>query len=277
MYHVVIVEDSKILRQGMVLTFDWKALGCKVIGEADNGADGLALIREKMPDIVITDIRMPGVDGLTMIEMLHQEENPAVCLVISAYDAFEYAQRAMQHGVQEFLVKPFETEELRLALERSIRRVEDRKKLRKIHRQEAIISGDYIPKEGDLRARYAEEAVAFIKAHYAENISVLDIAEALSMSESHLSRVFRESMGCTLGEYITKHRIGIACELLQDVRLRVSEVAAQVGYSDSGYFSVSFRRIIGMSPNTYRAQLTDSMTKRQDREDIEFPGEREID
>lgn len=258
MYSVVIVEDSKILRQGMVLTFDWQALSCKVVGESDNGVDGLALIREKRPDLVITDIRMPGMDGLAMIEALKKEKNGAVCLVISAYDEFEYAHRAMQYGVQEFLVKPFETEELRLALERSIQRVEQLRQLREIQRQKAIRSGDYVAKEGDLRARYAEHAVAYIREHYAENISILDIAGALSMSESHLSRVFRESMGCTLGEYITKYRIHVACELLRDVRLRVSEVAAKVGYGDSSYFSVSFRRIMGMSPNSYRAQLAEA-------------------
>jgi len=87
--------------------------------------------------------------------------------------------------------------------------------------------------------------------------TVQNIANKLSMSESHLSRVFRESMGCTLGEYITKYRISMACELLKDVRLRVSQVAARVGYADARYFSVIFRRVVGTTPNRYRAQLFD--------------------
>lgn len=261
MYQIVIIEDSKILRQGMVLTYDWAAQDCRIVGEADNGEDGLALIRKTNPDIVITDIRMPGCDGLDMIEALRKENNETVCIVISAYDEFEYAQRAMQLGVQEFLVKPFENAELNTVLARSIQRVEQIRQYRQIEKQQRMLSGDYVAKEGDLRARYAEQAAAYIREHYAENIAVQDIANALSMSESHLSRVFRESMDCTLGEYIAKYRISIACELLKDVRLRVSQVAARVGYPDSRYFSVIFRRIVGMTPNSYRAQLFETAAK----------------
>jgi len=257
MYNIVIIEDSKILRQGMILTFDWAAQNCSIVGEADNGEDGLALIRKVKPDIVITDIRMPGVDGLSMIETLRTEGNQVVCIVISAYDEFEYAQRAMQLGVQEFLVKPFENAELYTVIERSIQRVDAMREYRQVQKQHRMFSGDFIAEEGDLRARYAEHAAAYIRDHYAENISVQNIANKLSMSESHLSRVFRESMGCTLGEYITKYRISMACELLKDVRLRVSQVAARVGYADARYFSVIFRRVVGTTPNRYRAQLFD--------------------
>lgn len=263
MYQIVIVEDSKILRQGMVLTYDWAAQNCQIVGEADNGEDGLAMIRKTNPDIVITDIRMPVCDGLEMIKTLRDDNDQTVCIVISAYDEFEYAQRAMQLGVQEFLVKPFENAELNMVLERSIQRVEQMRQYRQIEKQQRMLSGDYVAKEGDLRARYAERAITYIRNHYAENIAIQDIANELSMSESHLSRVFRESMDCTLGEYIAKYRINIACELLKDVRLRVSQVATRVGYADSRYFSVIFRRIVGMTPNSYRAQLFDTPLKEE--------------
>jgi len=253
MYSVVIIEDSVLLRQGMILTFDWRAMNCFVAGEADNGEDGLALIKQMQPDIVITDIRMPGMDGLEMIETLRARGSEAVCIVVSAYNEFDYAQRAIRFGVAEFLVKPFEMSELCRALQSAAKRADRIRQVRQIEEKKIVLFGDFLAEEGDLKGKYAEQAVAFIKEHFAEDIGVADIADALNMSESHLSRVFKESMGYTLGEYLVSYRMSVACEMLPDVNLRISEVARRIGYSDQRYFSVVFKRIVGMTPNAYRA------------------------
>ncbi|HWQ05758.1 MAG TPA: response regulator, partial [Feifaniaceae bacterium] len=258
MHSVVIIEDSFPLRQGMILTFDWRALNCFVAGEADNGEDGLRLICEINPEIVITDIRMPGMDGLDMIEEMRKSGGDAVCIVISAYGEFDYAQRAIRFGVSEFLVKPFEMSELNNALKNAVRRAEQIRHMRQIEEKKVMLYGDFLAEDGDIKGKYAEQAVNYIKAHFAESIGIGDIALALSMSESHLSRVFKESMGYTLGEYLVNYRISVACELLRDGNLRVSEVASKVGYGDQRYFSVVFRRIVGMTPNDYRAHAMNS-------------------
>jgi len=253
MYSVVIIEDSVLLRQGMILTFDWRAMNCFVAGEADNGEDGLALIKQMQPDIVITDIRMPGMDGLEMIETLRACGSEAVCIVVSAYNEFDYAQRAIRFGVAEFLVKPFEMSELCRALQCAAKRVDRIRQVQQIEEKKIVLFGDFLAEEGDLKGKYAEQAVTFIKEHFAEDVGVADIADALNMSESHLSRVFKESMGYTLGEYLVSYRMSVACEMLPDVNLRISEVARRIGYSDQRYFSVVFKRIVGMTPNAYRA------------------------
>ncbi|MEN6420189.1 MAG: response regulator [Clostridiaceae bacterium] len=261
MHSVVIIEDSFPLRQGMILTFDWRALNCFVAGEADNGEDGLILIREIRPDIVITDIRMPGMDGLDMLEAMRSSGGDAVCIVISAYGEFDYAQRAIRFGVSEFLVKPFEMSELNGALKNAVRRAEQIRHLRQIEEKKVVLYGDFVAEDGDIKGKYAEKAVDYIKTHFAENIGIGDIALALSMSESHLSRVFKESMGYTLGEYLVNYRISIACGLLREGKFRVSEVASKVGYGDQRYFSVVFRRIVGMTPNDYRAHAMSGLSE----------------
>ena len=257
MYRVVLVEDSNLLRQGMIRTFDWKAASCQVAGDADNGQDGLALIRQIQPDIVITDIRMPVIDGLELIRQLREENSKAFFILISAYDEFEFAQRAIRYGVTEYLVKPFANAEFVRALGRAVAKVEELRQLEYLHgrveqMEQERLYGSFVPEEGGLKGKYVQMAIEFIKARYASSISVGQIAEHLSMSEGHLSKVFKEIQGCTVGEYITKHRISEACKLLTRVSMRVNEAAEAVGYSDQRYFSVVFKRAMGMTPNEFR-------------------------
>ena len=257
MCRVVLVEDSNILRQGMIRTFDWKAASCRVVGDADNGQDGLALIRQVQPDIVITDIRMPVIDGLEMIRRLREEGSKAVFILISAYDEFSFAQQAIRYGVTEFLVKPFANAEFVRALGRAVAQARNLRQLESLHgrverMEQERLYGPYVPEEGGLKGKYVQMAVDFIKARYASGISVGQIAEHLSMSEGHLSKVFKEIQGCTVGEYMTEYRISEACKLLAQAGMRVNEAAEAVGYSDQRYFSVVFRRVMGMTPNEFR-------------------------
>lgn len=91
MYRVVVVEDSLLLRKGIIFTTDWNALQCEVVGEAENGLEGLKIILALQPDIVITDIRMPGLDGIQMIERL-KNQCDALFIILTAYNSFEYAR-----------------------------------------------------------------------------------------------------------------------------------------------------------------------------------------
>jgi len=260
MYRVVLVEDSKLLRTGMKYTFDWDALDCEVIGDAENGQEGLSLIRQTQPDIVITDIRMPGLDGLEMIGQLNSEGNSAVFIIISAYSDFSYAQQAVRYGVADYLVKPFADSELVSSLKAACARVEEHRqeqllsqRLEKVEKSKLIAFSSYLSgEEGKIKRDYTRRAIQYIKEHYAENIQVHSIAEALKMSESHLSKVFRETMHNTIGEYLTQYRIKEACRLLRNPDNRVNEVSEKVGYTDQRYFSVSFKRIMGVTPVNFR-------------------------
>ncbi|MDL2257701.1 response regulator [Eubacteriales bacterium OttesenSCG-928-K08] len=261
MYSVVIIEDSTLLRQGMILTFDWHGLSCEVVGDADNGLDGLSIIRELKPDIVITDIRMPAVDGLEMIEKLREEGSKAFFILISAYNEFEFAQRAIRFGVTEFLVKPFANADLVRALECAATQVEEQRRLEDLHdrvermEQDKLTAfGSYVPEEGGIKAKYVQMAVTYIEENYAQNIGVSQVADFLSMSEGHLSKVFKEVCGCTVGDYIIKHRVAEACRRLVRVGARVNEVAQEVGYNDQRYFSVVFKRTMGMTPHEFRSK-----------------------
>ena len=114
MYRVVIVEDEKVIRKGIIYVIDWAALDCLVVGEAENGQQGLDMIQRLHPDIVITDVRMPLMDGLEMVRK-GQEKQSFETILLSAYDDFDYVQQALHLEACEYLLKPVarQTEKMR--------------------------------------------------------------------------------------------------------------------------------------------------------------------
>lgn len=105
MIKVLIVDDEFIIREGLK-TFPWSDYGCEVVGEAENGEEGLLAIRALQPDIVFTDIRMPGMDGLALAKEIELEFPHIAILLLTGYDDFSYAQEAVRLGIRDYILKP---------------------------------------------------------------------------------------------------------------------------------------------------------------------------
>ena len=126
MYNVVIVEDEELVRRGIVTAVNWASVDCAVVGEAAGGTEGIAVIRSSHPDIVVTDIRMPGMDGLEMLRRLREEGCEAKFILLTAYSDFAYAQTAVKLGASDYLLKPFHDGELEAAVARIIEKSQPR-------------------------------------------------------------------------------------------------------------------------------------------------------
>ncbi|WP_248926068.1 response regulator transcription factor [Paenibacillus hamazuiensis] len=124
MYHVLVAEDEHWIRSGIVEMIDRIGGGFKVVGEAENGTEAWNLIQELNPTVLITDIMMPQMDGLSLIKQIDEMKFPIVSIIISGYDNFAYAQQGIRYGVSEYLLKPVRQEMLQEALEKSIYRLE---------------------------------------------------------------------------------------------------------------------------------------------------------
>ena len=105
MYKVVVVEDEEIARKGIIFTINWEALNCMIAGEAANGEEGAEVIRRLSPDIIVTDLKMPRMDGVEMIAKLREQGNRAKFIILTAYGDFKYAQSAVKLGVSDYLLK----------------------------------------------------------------------------------------------------------------------------------------------------------------------------
>lgn len=239
MIRVLMVDDEPLVRHGVVAGMDWAALGCEVVGEAQSGEEGLELARKLKPDLIITDIRMPKMDGITMMNLLREEGCAARCIVLTAHSDFEYARGALLFGADDYLLKPFRNQELTHAVARVCRKM-----------QSAPAANAALEKKEPEATGYVRQAMDYIAGHYAdENISIATIAEHLRVSEGHLSHVFKKQTGMTVTNYLTKTRIEAAMALLQSGRVKVYEAAAAVGYKDVTYFSATFKKLTGLSPS----------------------------
>lgn len=248
MLKVVLVEDEPLVRKGLKLTVNWEAMDCIVVGEAGDGEEGYRIIRSMQPDLALTDVRIPKLDGISMISRLREENCPTEFIILTAYSDFSYAYQALKLGVTDYLLKPFEDDS---ELEAAVKKIKQRLSQRVELRGENGELLNFVSAIG-IKNKYVEEAVDYIQTYYMNKITVNSCAEAIGLSEGHLSRLFRKETGYTFNNYLAYYRIHIAVYLLRDHHLKVYEVALRVGYEDSSYFSTMFKKVVGVSPSEYQ-------------------------
>ena len=261
MIEIIIVEDESYIRKGMVVTTPWEQLGCKVIGEAGDGLEGYELIKRLKPDILITDVDMPVMDGIEMLRKL-EGLSETECIIISGYNDFEYARQAIKLGVRDYLLKPIDDEDFYKTLKKVIQQVEKKRAIARQQEHNRLIQEgkeNLARVEGfeschDSRQKYVIKAINWMEENYSRNIGISDAASALSISESYLSRLFKNHMGYTFIEYLTDYRIKAAIQLLKDHHIKIYEVSERVGYNDPKYFGILFKKKMGVTPMTFKSR-----------------------
>lgn len=255
MFRVVIVEDERILRVGLIHSIDWASLKCVIVGEADNGRDGLELILRERPDIVIADICMPLLNGLDMIGEASKVYR-FWSILLTSYSEFEYAQQAISLQVFEYLMKPVDEDILREKLIQLTEKIQRERLLDKmmVH----LVSGN-MPVDGNLQIHvlrdtgnyYVNEALKEIYQSYMEKLSVETVAEQLKISSSYLSRKFKKVTKHSFLDYLNQYRVIKAIQLMGSGKYRFGEVAGLAGFSSEKHFYSVFRKYTQRTPSEF--------------------------
>lgn len=240
--NVLIVEDEELIRNEIQLTTPWENFSCKVIGTAENGLIGEQLINELKPDIVITDIRMPGQNGIEMLE----KTMPPAAIILSGHSDFDYAKKAIHLGVKDYLLKPVDDEEFYSSLQKVVDKL-----LVSKNGKSYLHENDHMP-SGSKQDYYIDKAIEYIMSNYARDISLRDASKYIGITESYLSRLFKSKTEYSFLEFLRDHRIKKALELMKDQGRRINEVARDTGFRDMSYFSSIFKKQTGMSPSQYQ-------------------------
>ena len=245
---LVIVEDEKLILEELVTTVDWASIGVSVVATAEDGVMGEKIIKEYNPDIVITDIRLPLQDGLTMVSkcpLLDQN-----VLVLSGYTDFEYTRKAIQLGVYDYLEKPVDDEELLKVCSTLA------DKIREEHKSEKQEDGAFrINLPTGFHNHQISCIVTYIKENYEKPIGLADAAEYIRLSENHLSTLFKEVTGINFLQYLNGYRLNMAIDMMKEGGVNISEIAPKCGFQNPGYFAKIFKRYFGMTPTQFRDQL----------------------
>lgn len=242
MFKVLIAEDEKIIRLGLKALIKELTSDFIVAGEATDGERALSLIQHSQPDLLITDIRMPKMNGLSLIEKVKELIPSLPIIIISAYDEFEYAKKGIQHGVDGYLLKPINRTEFIKCME-SIRQ-QLNQNLEELYEIQTI---DH---------PLIRKITLYILKNIDKEISLSKIAQIACLHPSYLSQWFKEEMDLNFSEFVTDLRIKKAKKLLQETELKVYEVAQLVGYQSDKHFMKLFKRKVNKTPSEYRDDHT---------------------
>ncbi len=269
MFTVILIDDEEIIRKGLRKMIPWEKLGCEIVAEAEDGVQGFERIKEHVPDIIISDIRMPKQNGLEMIAAMKDINQDAQIIILTGFREFEYAQEAVRLGVLQLLLKPSKLPEITAAVEEAvgILKVKAKEQEEYNHIKKKVknyyLKGTAIPEEELAKSReelqandkpqfIVNEAVKYIKINYDKKLSLQIVADSLYVSTWHLCKVLKKETGTNFVDLLNGIRVEQAKEFLVTTNLRIYEIAAKVGYSDTAYFSKIFKRFVEMTPNEYR-------------------------
>lgn len=245
MIKVLIAEDENLIRKKLLHFIDYDALGMVVVADVANGVSGVELIKKYKPDIVLADINMPEKDGLDMIK--ETLDYDYIAIIISGYDYFSYAQRALKYGVTDYLLKPISLDDLYEALVNAREIIYKKRSV--ISRNSDIENAIDVSTDEAIKDSTVVEMIRFVKDNYQDKISISDLSKKLAYSESMLNRKFKKEVHITFNEYLNRYRINKAIELLKNSDYNITEISYMCGYSSAKYFSRVFKKYLGISPS----------------------------
>lgn len=247
MMKVAVIDDNPLVVRAIASTIDWAALGCVVVGIADNGEDAQTLICEQRVDIVISDIKMPGMDGLALCERINALDLRIKVILITGYQEFELAQQAVRVGAFDLLSKPVSNDAVCRVVKNAMEALE------KERTQHPRLASTRAPDDASPVVR---RAISYLERHFAEDVTLEELGAKLIVNPSYLSRVIKKESGQGFVEILTDIRLDMAKRMLEQPGAKVYEVAEQVGYKDYAYFYQVFKKRFGISPKAYRKQLS---------------------
>lgn len=353
MMKIVIADDEWIIRERLKESIEWHEFGIAICGMARNGLEALELVKTQKPNILLTDIRMPGLSGLELINLVKKEQPTIKTVILTGFSEFNYAQQAIKLAVDDYVLKPVKEDELMKTMKKLVQEIrneqieqQERWRLYVLHfikgqhiydpillhesdpiwneyhvvcfdetdklqsfpnswkitegiiilpnlankkQLVAILETNHIyggcsinsdhPKQLPTLYKQAtiakeqqkisgkpgcifyeqlespfqiQELLEYIKLHYHEQISLQNLSAKFYISDSYLSRIFKQYTGHNFIDYVTTLRIEKAKEYLLHSSLKTNEIASSVGYTDPRYFSQIFKKHTGHTPSEFK-------------------------
>lgn len=241
---ILVADDEYNARMGVSFTLRQWANGCEV-KVAENGLQALQYLRERRYDLLITDIRMPLMNGIELLEALRKENIGVPTILLTGFAEFEYAQQGIRLGAVDYLLKPIQQEPLIQAVERALMPAREHSK------PDGGGEAQHLTKSNNA---YILAALQYIHDHIGEPLAIKDVARHVHLNPSYLSVLFKEEAGLNFIEYVTRLRIKKAKELLLESDLGLDIISERIGLQTTSYFIRIFKKYEEVTPKQYREQ-----------------------
>lgn len=246
-YRIIVAEDEELLLNNLIQKIEQTGLNFTVIAKAQTGTLALELVKEHNPDVLITDIKMPVMTGIELLEQVHQQFPNIRTMIISGFSDFEYAKKAISFRVESYLLKPIDSDELLEAL------LEIQTGLELENASYNSIFNESL--SANTPQQIAHVLREYLVHNYSKEINLNSIALNLNYSPSYLTKIFSQIYDTTPNKYIISLKIQQAQNLLiHNPELSIRQIGEIIGYPDQGYFSRIFKKQTGLSPYEYREQ-----------------------
>ncbi|MBN2795847.1 MAG: response regulator [Clostridia bacterium] len=247
MYNLLIVDDEPLVRRGIKDLVNFETLEIGAVYEASNGEKALEIFKTQRIDIILMDINMPKINGLSLAEQIKSIDKNVKIAMITGYDYFDYAVKALRIGVDEYILKPVSRKDIDEILKKLIQsKIKDLK-------QNAIES--YVG-QVDFKHSFEEQLKQVVeKEIFDSQFSLTFLSEKLNLTSNYLSSVFKDIYGIAFQDYVTKARIEKAKLLLIASDMKNYEIADAIGFEDVNYFATRFKKYTGMTPKQYKGKV----------------------
>ena len=272
-YSLIVIDDEETIRNGLTRFGNWESVGFSVVATFEDGKEALDFLEHRPVDVVLTDIRMAEVSGLDLARTVAARWPTTIVVIMSGYQEFDYARRAIRSRVFDYLLKPIDME----TLYNTFSQLRDVLAARRDTTGDEVVLGGTTA--GDTASRNAtgadtpfreremetegvatrdqyvsavvQKSCTFIEDNYHRDLSLEDLASYVHLSPMYFCRLFKEQVGVTFPAYLTEVRVRHAQGLLETYRYRISEIAPMVGYRNTKYFTRVFKRYTGLTPTEY--------------------------
>lgn len=236
MYRLVIIDDEQKIAEGMGSLFPWNNVGFEVAKTFTSSVEALQYIQENDVQVVLSDVQMPGMDGIALCREL--AETHVYVVLFSSHQNYEYFRDAIRYQVVDYLLKPVNYSDLMECFERLRLKLDERTQT--------------LPEQpSGYWEKIVDEVLQYIHEH-CRDASLERAAERVFLSPSYLSRNFKEKSGEYFGDALLRIRMEKAKAMLEDIQYRSYDVAYFVGYDNPKNFGRAFKAYYGMTPMEYR-------------------------
>lgn len=246
MYRVMLVEDDEAIRYVYSRMKTWGKHDFQIVVKAGNGMHALEEIKEQPVDVIFTDIRMPFMDGITLMKEVLAKQPDILFVFISSYNEFEYAREGLRLGAVDYIVKPMGEEELEPVLLR-VKNLLSQKKasgpselFRRIIKEEQL-SDPFVLKTGE-----------FLEENIHRNPTIEELADVFGMHKDYVGKQIKQKTGLPFRVLCNKIKIEYAKPLIRNGQYKVYEVSELLGFSSPDYFTQLFKSEVKMTPAEYK-------------------------